>query len=325
METAVLRLGLAGFSALEVRSIRDAADKDRQVHWLVTSGTEGADAWLVHGARVSAVHGAHVRVTCDDGAGRAFPVVLDTASRPTAFAMPAPQDIPAKLHREFDAKRPATLGLVLASLGRDLHPAKLCFWTAAHILAHHSTIGKAMFELQADNEVLAVVDMKGEVAVSIAASEASLDRATWKHRARKSVHIPGSFQRFSLPELLWRYTTRTRRDLLPERYREAAIFFRRPPRVGPQLVDDVHLIVSRELALGPMTLGELHAATKIDEDAIARALADLYYVGSITSNPERAWKGSVRSGPWSSRMGLLPASEPGALPQETRHTTAPLL
>jgi hypothetical protein len=323
METAVLRLGLAGFSGGEERAIRDHAAKDRNVHWLA-GRTEGADAWLVNGARVTAAHGAHVRVMCDDGSGRAVPVVLDTASRPTAFASPVPQHASDRLHHEFDLRRPATLGLVLAALGRDLHPAKLCFWTAAHILAHHSTIGKAMFELQADGEMLAVVDMKGEVAISTSASESSLDRAAWKHRARKSVHVPGSFQRCPLPELLWRYTTRTRRDLLPERYRDAVVFFRRPPRVGAELVGDVHLVVSRELALGPMTLAELQAATRIGEDDIARALADLYYVGSITSNPERAWKGSVRSGPWSSRMGLLP-SEPGALPQETRHTTAPLL
>jgi hypothetical protein len=92
-----------------------------------------------------------------------------------------------------------------------------------------------------------------------------------------------------------------------------------------RLIGDAHLLISRELAVGPLAFNELLDATRLDEDTLARALADLYYVGSITSNPERAWRGSVRSGPWSSRLGLLAADATVSTPGGAPHTTAPLL
>jgi hypothetical protein len=91
-----------------------------------------------------------------------------------------------------------------------------------------------------------------------------------------------------LAQLMWRYVSRSGRDLLPERYRRTPLFFRRPPRVDPVLVDEEHLLVMRELAIRPATFDELMRAVEMPDEALARTLAALYYVGSITANPARA-------------------------------------
>jgi hypothetical protein len=326
METAVLRLGLIGFSASEQEAIRGVAAGFRQADWLCV-GPDGADAWLVNGKRAVWAHGQHVRVTGTDAAGRATAILIDSTSRPTAFADGAAAQLLAPLL--FDMSRPETLVPVLRQLDSKLHGAKTCFWTAAHLIAHHATTGKALFELRAGPELLAVVDMKGEVAVSPVAPESSFDKAAWKHRARKSVLVPDHFRRCALAQLMWQYTTRTRQELLPERYRDGSIFFRRPPRVGPELISDVHLSITRQLALGPTSLPELQKALAIEERIASRALADLYFVGSITSNPERAWQRSDRGALWASRPASLDADKPtpiykGARP-DAPHSTAPLL
>lgn len=202
METAVLRVGLAGFGAGEKAAIGKVMAAFRRTDWLC-GDADGADAWLVNGARLREVQGRHLRVMCTDASGRAQPIVIDGASRPLALASAAGVRLPTGTHPVFDLSRPESLTRVLHHFDRELHEAKTRFWTAAHILAHHATVGKAMFELRAGAEVLAVVDMKGDVAVSPAAAESSFDGAVWVHRARKTVNIPDWFRRTTLSHLVW--------------------------------------------------------------------------------------------------------------------------
>lgn len=225
----------------------------------------------------------------------------------------------------FNLRRPESLVPVLAELERCLQVRKACYWTAEHLVQHNATVGKAIFELRAGSHLLAVADMKGEVAVWPKASEKDFEQAVWKHKARKTVAIPQEFERYSLAQLIWQYTTRTNRKLLPKRYRECDIFFRRPPRVDPQLIEDTHLLVMRELALGPCTLAELQTrmGAAAETSAVEAALASLYFVGSITSNPERASHTSGRGG----LTAIAPQAVYGNERQipDTRPTTAPLI
>jgi hypothetical protein len=327
METAVLRLGLAGFRAGEKAAIEKIAAAFRRTDWLC-GDADGADAWLIDGAHVTDAQGEHVRVMCTDAAGRMQPIVIDGASRPLAFARAPGVRVPTGTHPVFDFSQPATLTRVLQQFDRELHAAKTRFWTAAHILEHHATVGKAIYELRAGAEVLAVVDMKGDVAVSPTAAESSFDEAVWVHRARKAVTVPAWFQHTTLSHLVWQYMTGTRRELLPPRYRDCPIFFRRPPRVDPQLIGDIHLLVSRQLALGPATLADLSSALHLDDEAVSKALAALYFVGSVTSNPDRAWKGSVRGGLWSQPAPLAGDAMMPSAPRMQRDappSTAPLM
>ena len=327
METAVLRLGLAGFTKPERDLIGEVAARFRRCYW--TCGEpEGADAWLLNGARIARVQSPHVRVICADGARQGMPIVLDSSSRPAAIALPTPAQVPSA--STFHLRDPVTLVRILGNFDRQLHHRKVCYWTAAHLIEHNATVGKALYELRSGGELLAVADMKGEVAVSPIATESSFDSAVWKHRARKTVTVPATFARHSLEQLMWEYTLRTRReDLLPKRYRECAIFLRRSPRIEANLIDDDQLKIMRELALGPMSFDELRATLQLEGRVLARALAALYYVGSITSNPERASHVSGRGGLWAVRASATDRAPLNAASRQagsdTRPSTTPLL
>lgn len=93
---------------------------------------------------------------------------------------------------------------------------------------------------------------------------------------------------------MWQYAMRTRRDALPSHYRTSMLFFRRPPRLPQRVLKDSHLLLLRELAQSPGNFEELQQRTGLVEPLLARDLAALYLVGSITSNPKRAAAGALR-------------------------------
>jgi DNA-binding transcriptional ArsR family regulator len=140
--------------------------------------------------------------------------------------------------------------------------------------------------------------------------------------------VPQNFARASLALLMWRYVSRSPRDLLPVRYRTGSIYFRRPPRIDPVLVDEEHLLVMRELAIRPASYDELKARLDMQDVVLARTLAALYYVGSITANRLRAGPTPVagelaRASRDPSRYAELRSSHVPFEVTELRHLTAP--
>ena len=323
MEIPVFRLGLVGFDAREEKMLRDTARRYRAVSWQC-GRPEGADAWVVNGARVGRVQGTTARVIASQQAREGAALVLDVASRPSAVAAPVPQALQQLTRLSFSLEADAFLAC-LADLDRRLSRLRRMYWVAAHLVKCNEIVGKAVYELRTGGQLLAVADMKGTVSVLPGFSEEQIEQAVWKHRARKMLEVPADFEQCSLAEILWTYTTRTRRDLLPEHYREVPVYLRRPPRVPTEMLDDVHLRVVRELAIGPARFLDLADRTEIDAQALAAALAALYYVGSITSNPERAWAASHNSA-WASRTSRMDEAGPAfTAPREGQPSTTPLI
>ncbi|HEX7891003.1 MAG TPA: hypothetical protein VF522_16735 [Ramlibacter sp.] len=304
MELPVFNLGLVGFGVAEERQIRERAARYKQAHWRC-GRAEGADAWLINGARVARMTDSRARIIGTDDTGSGAAQLLDVATRPTAVAMPAPQLLQQMVGISFDLRQPDTVAACLAALDGSLAPVRRLFGVAALLVKGSATVGNAVYELRAGAQLLAVADMKGRVYVSPDVGDEQLRRAAWKHRARNMVELPTDFAEHGLSELLWSYTTRTRLDLLPERYLECRIFLRRPPRVRPELLDDQHLRVIRELAVAPADFTELLDRIGMDPKTLRRALAALYRVGSITSNPDRVWTTSLEGTMWSTRAALL--------------------
>ena len=321
METPVFRLGLVGFSQREEQRLRASAAEDRQVDWRC-GRPEGADAWLINGARISQVVAHRVRVVGSDGTNSAAALLLDVSSRPVAIATPAPQQCQQLVAHTFDASQAGSLSSCLAVLDARLARLRRLYRTASHLVQHNGTVGKAIYELRAGTQMLAVADMKGTVFISPQAGEAQFRQAAWHHRARKMVLVPTEFEKHALAELLWAYGTRTRLELLPARYRDSLIYLRRPPRVPSDLVGDVHLRIIRALAEQPLSMPDLLDGIGVDEITLARSLAALYLVGSITTNPERAWASSERGTLWSSRAGSLDDQPPPS--RDGLPSTAPL-
>jgi hypothetical protein len=183
-----------------------------------------------------------------------------------------------------------------------------------------------VYELRAGPQLLAIAEMKGTVSIFPAIREEQIEQAVWKHRARNMVEVPAEFERYSLAEVLWTYTIRTRLHLLPDRYRELPIYLRRPPRVPTEMIDDVHLQVVRELAVSPSRFADLMDRAEQDASTLSRTLAALYYVGSITSNPDRAWAGSQSTGQWASRTSVMGHGASGLRSASQEHpSTTPLV
>jgi hypothetical protein len=202
------------------------------------------------------------------------------------------------------------------------------FCLASHIVEHQSALGAGQFELRVQSELLAVVDMHGDAAVRGTAGPADFEDAVWS-RASDSV-IPDTFVRASLSHLMWHYALRTHRDLLPTHYRSGLLYFRRAPRLPQRLLKDSHLLVMRELLLAPGTFADLQQRCGMADARLARELAALYFVGSITSNPKRASRpanaphsgGNLASGIDSESLG--DSKPPARLPVRDLTAPAPL-
>lgn len=304
MEIPVFRLGLVGFGVSEERQLRDLAARYKQAQWRC-GRAEGADAWLINGARVARMHDSRARIVASDETGSGTALLIDLGSRPTAVAAPAPQLVQQLVGLSFDLRQRETVASCLAALDRRLAPMRSLYGVAALLVKGNPTVGNAVYELRAGTQLLAIADMKGKVFISPDVGAQQLQHAEWKHRARKMVDVPMDFAQHALSELLWTYATRTRIDLLPERYLECRIYLRRPPRVRPDLLDDAHLRIIRELAVAPSDFTELLDRVGVDPRTLRRALAALYRVGSITSNPERVWSASLEGTMWSTRAALL--------------------
>jgi hypothetical protein len=246
--------------------------------------------------------------------------------RPAAFSVPVPAGLQGAT--TFDVARDASILEAIGVFEFVLAVPAAQFLLAAHIVDQQDVLGTGTYELRARGQLVAVVDMRGDAWVLPSVRPANFDAAVWDRIDRDRIRVPANFARSSLALLMWRYASRTRRDLLPERYRKSPIYFRRPPRIDPVLVDEEHLLVMRELAIRPAGWDELKGHLPMDEATLARALAALYYVGSITTNRLRAGPTTVagalgRGSHAASRYAELRSSHMPFEVTELRHLTAP--
>lgn len=286
IEPPLLRLALAGFTAEQQDRIRACLPAVAPSDLAWTVGELGdADAWWVNGAGVRRVDDRTVRVAAAAPTSRSLQLNLPDIDRPVAFTLPLAC---AGLQPAYnlDIASPASMTAVLARFEHWLSPltAQLCL--ASHIVEHQAALGAGVFEVRLDGRLLALVDMHGEAGVLPGTGPAEFDNADWCRR--ESGPMPPALARASMSQLMWQYSVRTERDLLPRHYRTGLLYFRRPPRLPNRLLRDAHLLLMRELAAGPASFQALQQTTRMHPGRLAHALAALYFVGSITSNPKRA-------------------------------------
>ena len=291
IELPLLRLGLAGFTAEQQRPIEAmlAQGAGEATLWEI-GPMEGADAWWLNGARTQALGSEHIRVASPIAGGRSIQIHMPEVDRPLGFARPLPGGFDALC--SFDLSSPGSMQRVLRQFETWLAPITAQFCLAAHIVEHQSALGTGKFELCLGSQVLAVVDLQGEAAVRATLGPDDFEGAWWRRGA--SAVVPEHFARTSLAQLMWQYTVRTQRDVLPQHYRTGLLYFRRAPHLPQRLIKDSHLLIMRELMLAPATFEDLQHRCGLPEARLARELASLYFVGSITSNPKRAARTSPR-------------------------------
>lgn len=285
LELPVLRLGLAGFSEEQQHQVAQALRGLGEASVWEPASFDGADAWWINGARTQLLGGDRIRVGSGTPDGKALQLQLPEVDRPIAFTHPLPPRF--KPLYSFDLGSVAAMNAVLQKFEAWLAPLTAQFCLAAHIMEHQSALGSGVFELRLNGVLLAVVDMHGEVAVRSTSSPGDFEGAIWR-RQLEAVAIPDHFVRTSLSQLMWQYALRTQRDALPPHYRTGLLYFRRAPRLQQRWLKDSHLVLMRQLSVAPAAFRELQRLCEPDERRLARDLAALYLVGSITSNPKRA-------------------------------------
>ena len=276
---------MAGFSEEQEAVITAAAAASRITQWICGPLT-GADAWLVNGQCTQHLGGGRIRVASRQAGGRSLQLQLGGSNRPVGFAVPLPPTLQGAC--TFDFEQPQSLIEAIGLFEFVLAPVAAQFLLASHIVDQQDVLGSGVFQVRSKGQVIAVVDMKGEAAVLPSVRPANFDVAVWTRIGRERMSIPPNFCRATISELMWRYISRSSRDVLPERYRKGPIFFRRAPRVDALLVEESHLLIMRELAIAPCTFDELLRRLELAEGELARALSALYYVGSVTSTRARA-------------------------------------
>ncbi|MES2939333.1 MAG: hypothetical protein V4864_16725 [Pseudomonadota bacterium] len=287
LELPVLRLGLAGFSAEQQDAVRAVVGGVVAfgASWEVSSFAD-ADAWWISGQRTQLLPDGTLRVGPGTPSGRSLQLNLADVDRPVAFARPLPGAGFSPAYA-FDQADRTQQKAVLERFAGWLQPLISQFALASVVIDQYAALGGGSFQVLFNGRLIAVVNMRGDVGVLPSAALLDFQDALWR-RVSEPAEVPTGFVRTSLSQLMWQFAMRTRRDMLPPRYRTASLYFRRPPRLAHRLLKDSHLLLMRELASAPATLRELAKRTGMDETLAAHGLAALYLVGTITSNPKRA-------------------------------------
>ena len=324
IELPVLRLGLAGFAVQQVAELDAMLERSapgRHV-WQIGHFTE-ADAWWLNGGRTQQVSDGTLRVLPAIPTERSVQLNMQEVDRPVGFSLPL-AFAPAHPNYTFDPASVASINAVLEKFEGWLQPAAAQFSLAAKIIEQESVLGTGMYHVMLNGRLLAVVNMQGDIGVFPSAGPADFDDAMWVRQPAKT-DIPDSFVRTTLSELMWQYAVRTTRDVLPRRYRTGMLYFRRPPRLPQRLMSDAHLLLMRELAAATGTFADLQQRTGMAAAPMAKALAALYLVGTITANPKRA--GVTRPAPSREEVepsqGLQHSIVPSGLDGESIPATQP--
>lgn len=286
-DAPTLWLGLAGFSADQrgaiVPMLTRAPDLPK---WEVRSfGT--ADAWLLNGPQCRVRPGATLDVAPALPSEKRLRLDLGGVDRPVAFATPVPDELEARC--SFDLGSPASVQGMLLQLDVWLRLERAQFELGSQVIRLGASLRHGVFHVMHRGNLLAVLDFrKGAAGLSPALHPAHLGNAEWHRRPPGAAAIPPSFVASSPAQLAWTYVRRSERDMLPQHYREQTIYFRRGPRVPMRLLGDTQLLLLRELSIQPSTLAALAQRTDIAPAQLDRALACLYYAGSITTSPSKA-------------------------------------
>ena len=293
-ELPVLQLGLVGFSAAQQALFETALVVLRtRLHWRIVALPE-ADAICVNGSRATALPDASLQVLASVPGAASIRIDPNDSDRPLSFSLPLGPGVVAA--STFDMASPASTRAMLEKFEGWLRPMSVQFCLASRIVQSRLDLSANVYHVTVDGRMVAIVSRRSGVGVLPIADPSHLHKADWARRPELADEIPGHFIQTSLSQVLWQYTMRTQRNLLPTYFRSGPIYWCRAPQLPQRLFSDSHLTIVRELAHAPKSFAELAKRTGLQEDVLSRDLAGLRIVGAVSHDSKQAQRaGSVRT------------------------------
>ena len=293
-ELPVLQLGLVGFSAAQQALFETALVVLRtRLHWRIVALQE-ADAICVNGSRATSLPDGSLQVLASVAGAASIRIDPNDSDRPLSFSLPLGPGVVAA--STFDMASPASTRAMLEKFEGWLRPMSVQFCLASRIVQSRLDLSANAYHVTVDGRMVAIVSRRSGVGVLPIADPSHLHKAEWARRPELADEIPGHFIQASLSQVLWQYTMRTQRNLLPTYFRSGPIYWCRAPQLPQRLFSDSHLMIVRELAHAPKSFAELAKRTGLQEAVLSRDLAGLRIVGAVSHDSKQAQRaGSVRS------------------------------
>ena len=285
MSVPVMRMGLVGFAdETQLRNL--FATRNRNLHWERWPHID-ADALWINGENAQPMRGHMVHIPAAAPGLPATVLNLKEIERPTAFTLPIRNGYFAP-PLAFDPRRADQVADVLNQFEADLLDMAVDLTLAAQIAARRHQLSSPSYHLSVAGRLVCVFSVSGQIGLAPQLSPHELEAAEWAGRPPSGATVPGAFRQTSMSHLMWRYVARNVDDLLPSRYRSGLVYWRRMPSVPAKWVREEHMMLISLLTTGPHTLADLAERTGMGEAAVARALAALYFGGSLTTDPRKA-------------------------------------
>jgi hypothetical protein len=306
IEIPKLNLALKGFSLSQQVTLTQWLEDEAQTY------TDSSDiAWTISPmSEADAVLQAH----------SSSPDIASTdISRklPSAVFWESPQQ---QASETLDVSREHFL-LSLIELSQSMQPACLRYTLASMLIeryeAHEPMTG--LWHVSKAGALLGVVDFQRlEVAIRGDTHYLELINAAWERRSYQAI-APADFEHGSIECLLWHYTRRTERQVLPLRYLQHPVSLRRLPRLPLALVGEQMLVAITMLRSQSMSIKELSERMGLPKEQVKRLLATLHFSSAITTSPVSPWRrliNTLRRQPISPfTESTRPASQPFAVPE----------
>ena len=287
-EQPLLWVATAGFDPAQKDLLERqlAGARSEAPRWEAAAFAE-ADAWLISGLKAWMLGDHSLKVEPAVPQERSLQINLQMLDRPTACSLPLLKAQPEEVTSFVltDEGIAETLG----KFENALQPLLAQYALGCLIAGQPRSVRTGVFHLAHDGNLIATLDFQGLTAgIALQASATDIYACQWERKALSAGRPPPSFQLFAIGELTWLYVLRSKRDLLPSRYRARKIFFRHHPQVRSAWLRNTHRVVLQELTAEAFTFERLRQRTSLPPGALSHALACLYHTGAITTSRGKA-------------------------------------
>lgn len=289
LEQPVLWLGFAGFTPEQSHHL-DTQLGSLSKEWPAwqSGAFSEADAWLVSGEKSRLLNADTLKILAGRPTERVRQLNLAEIDRPIAFSLPlAPSELDPMY--TFAPSSGASLQKVLQQFEVRLRALRCQFVLGGQLIARENQLLPGIYQVSHKGALLAVMDFhEWRIGIAPNADPVDFELARWERRPLAARGIPEHFLPNSLSQLRWIYTQRTKRDVLPPRYRSKPVYFRRAPDVPLRWLRDSQLVLLRELSIESAAFTVLQQRTRLPSAQLARDLASLYFTGSVTTTADKA-------------------------------------